>query len=198
MTFNSGTATQSITGSTSTTFQNLTVSTSGSGLVQLATGTTVSGTLSITSASGILDLAGNNLTASGTFANNGTLKLKGSEATVSLPGGTIPGTVLYYGNGAGTITGLKAGNSYTNLSFVSAGGAVVYQLATTLSVGGHAFHQLPGHPGPGRVQPDWWTHHLCKQRDAEAEGHRATLARRRLRCWARRSTMATGRGPSRG
>src|SRR5208283_5191724 len=71
-----------------------------------------------------------------TFTNNGTLRLKGSETTVALPATAIGGTVVYYGNGGGTISGLKAGNSYTNLSFTSAGGAIVYQLGLALAVTG--------------------------------------------------------------
>src|SRR5208283_1197766 len=71
-----------------------------------------------------------------TFTNNGTLRLKRSETTVALPATAIGGTVVYYGNGGGTISGLKAGNSYTNLSFTSAAGAMVYQLGAGLAVTG--------------------------------------------------------------
>src|SRR5208283_337895 len=96
----------------------------------------VTGTLT-TSSNDTLDLEGFNLSGPVvTFTNNGTLRLKGSETTVALPGTAIGGTVIYYGNGGGTISGLKAGNSYTNLSFTSASGAMVYQLTAGLGVSG--------------------------------------------------------------
>src|SRR5208283_4819395 len=96
----------------------------------------VTGTLT-TSSNDTLDLEGFNLSGPVvTFTNNGILRLKGSETTVSLPAGALGGTVVYYGNGGGTISGLKAGNSYTNLSFTSAAGVMVYQLTVALAVTG--------------------------------------------------------------
>ena len=83
-----------------------------------------------------LDLAGFSLTVTGSFANSGTLRLKGIEATVSLPAGAIGGTVLYYGNGGGAITGLKAGSSYTNLSLATATGTTTWSLGAGLAVSG--------------------------------------------------------------
>src|SRR5208337_1549801 len=103
---------------------------------QLTVALAVTGTLT-TSSNDTLDLEGFNLSGPVvTFTNNGTLRLKGSETTVALPATAIGGTVVYYGNGGGTISGLKAGNSYTNLSFTSAAGAMVYQLTVALAVTG--------------------------------------------------------------
>ncbi len=79
------------------------------------------GSLTINS-SGILDIAGFNLTVSGALSNNGTLKLQGSETVSFGTMDTNSGTVEYTG-ATGTnsyATGLAAGNAYYNLSFSGA------------------------------------------------------------------------------
>jgi hypothetical protein len=67
---------------------------------------------------GTLDLAGYNTTVTGTFSNNDTLRLQGSELLT----GTMDvdsGTTVYYGSGA--YANLAAGNAYYNLTFNGSG-----------------------------------------------------------------------------
>ncbi|HDH31650.1 MAG TPA: hypothetical protein ENH26_02655 [Candidatus Wolfebacteria bacterium] len=82
----------------------------------LASATTIND-LTIQSA-GALNLAGYGFTVSGTFSNDGTLKLYGSEA-VSLTMDTDSGLVKY--TGSGTYTSLAAGNSYSTVEFSGSG-----------------------------------------------------------------------------
>ncbi|MBU1367835.1 MAG: hypothetical protein KJ711_08480 [Candidatus Omnitrophica bacterium] len=86
--------------------------------------------------SGILDLAGNNLTLAVTsnFSNTGKLRLLGSEtlSPTPFPNDTNSGTVEYYG--AGLYPALIAGNTYWHLIFAGAG---TYKLANALSLGGN-------------------------------------------------------------
>lgn len=69
------------------------------GNVTLGRSLTASGNL-VVSSTGILNLAGNDLTASGSFSNAGTVKLKGSES-VSLTQDVDSGTWEYVGDGDG-------------------------------------------------------------------------------------------------
>ncbi|MBI3088306.1 MAG: filamentous hemagglutinin N-terminal domain-containing protein [Candidatus Omnitrophica bacterium] len=72
------------------------------GTVTLARTLTVTGSLTISS--GTLSLNGHGLSVSGTFSNDGTLRLQGGES-VTLAGGndTDSGTWEYVGNGDGTV-----------------------------------------------------------------------------------------------
>ncbi|MFZ5392301.1 MAG: hypothetical protein ACOZAR_03885 [Patescibacteria group bacterium] len=70
----------------------------------------INGDLTITN--GTLDINGHNLTVSGTFTNNGRLKLNGYEG-VSLTNDTDSGTIEYYG--VGVDNNLVTGNDYYNL-----------------------------------------------------------------------------------
>jgi len=88
----------------------------------------------LTITNGIFDLNGQILTVSTTFSNNGTLKLEGGEATVSLTNDTDSGTIYYKGDGSTPYTGLKAGNDYFNLTFDNAGNS--WNLNAALDVDG--------------------------------------------------------------
>ena len=93
-------------------------------------------TMNITT--GILDLAGFNLTVSTTLTDSGTLKLQGGETVSYLTFNPSTGLVNYYG--AGPYATLAVGNSYANLTFSgtgswSAGGTVTATGSLTLIAG---------------------------------------------------------------
>lgn len=77
-----------------------------------------------------VDIASNNLTVSGTFSNDGTLKLNGSE-TISVTMDTDSGTVEYTSNAP---SGFAAGNNYYNLTFTKATG--IWEQGAALDVNG--------------------------------------------------------------
>lgn len=78
-----------------------------------------------------LDIAGYTVTFndSGTFTNNGTLKLNGSETLTNFTNDTDSGTVMY--KGTDNQTGLVAGNTYNNFTI---NGAATYTLNASLDV----------------------------------------------------------------
>ncbi|MCX5678636.1 MAG: autotransporter-associated beta strand repeat-containing protein [Candidatus Omnitrophica bacterium] len=88
-------------------YTNLTFS--GTGTYTLASNLSVSSSV-IVGVNDILDLVSYNLTGGASVTNNGLVKLQGLS-TQSVP--NIAGSVEYTGTG----TALKAGNSYTNLTF---------------------------------------------------------------------------------
>lgn len=77
-----------------------------------------------------VDIASNNLTVSGTFSNDGTLKLNGSE-TISVTMDTDSGTVEYTSTAP---SGFAAGNNYYNLTFTKATG--IWEQGAALDVNG--------------------------------------------------------------
>lgn len=89
--------------------------TAGSGLYPVLPGARTVYNLTIGSGAR-LTLSGQTLTVGGSFSNDGTLVLNGSENTAGFTKDTNSGTVEYSGTG-GPYTGLVYGNSYNNLSF---------------------------------------------------------------------------------
>ena len=135
VTFDASSGTNTISGTSPTTFPNLAVSVTGGALLQLGQSVTIAPSSSLTIAAGaILDLNGNNLTFGGgdTFTNSGTFELKGGETITNQPAGAVGGTVNYYGTGA--FTSLPAGLSYTNLTLSAAGATSRTLQAGSLSV----------------------------------------------------------------
>lgn len=94
-------------------FYNLTID---GGVTSLVTsGIKITHALSILN-SGIFDLNGQNITATGsTFTNNGILRLQGGETVTNLAIDTDSGEVAYVG--AGPYSELAAGDSYFTISF---------------------------------------------------------------------------------
>ena len=94
------------------------------------TGTTytVNGDLTINSAKA-LTANSTDIAVTGTFANIGTLKLKGDESLSSLTKDTAQGTVEY----VGTTDALNYGNTYYNVNFNNA--SATWTLGATLTVG---------------------------------------------------------------
>lgn len=89
--------------------------------------------------SAILALAGQNLTASGTFSNNGTLRVQGGE-TVSVTQDTNSGTYEYVGDGDSsadtfTITDF-GGTDYFNFSVASVDSGDTYQISAAKVIAG--------------------------------------------------------------
>jgi len=111
-------------------YHHLTLNGSG-GTFTLGAAGSVAGNLTITA--GTLDLAGQNLSVTGTFSNSGTLRLQGGETTVSLTMDTTHGTVIY--NGSSTYTSLKLGNTYQNVTFNNSSGT--WKHSGTLTVNGN-------------------------------------------------------------
>ena len=113
------------------TYNHLTFSNTGT--YSLNAALTVNGNLTISNASGILNLNGQNLiyAAGSAFSNIGTLKLIGSEAFTNLKSDTDSGTVEYAG--FGTYAGLAAGIFYFNLKFSGNG---TYNLNANVDVNG--------------------------------------------------------------
>lgn len=99
------------------TYHHLTFNGSG-GVWEPDGAVTVAGNLTITA--GTFDIDGQNLTVTGTFANSGTLRLTGGETTFSVTMDVDTGTIEY--DGGTSYSGLKAGNSYFNLTFAGTGG----------------------------------------------------------------------------
>ena len=91
---------------------------------------TVSHNLTLSNASSVLDLNGNDLAVTGTFSNDGTLKLLGSETLDPFTNDITSGTVYYYGD-AGPYDGLVAGDAYYDLTFAA---TAVYNLAADLII----------------------------------------------------------------
>jgi hypothetical protein len=109
-------------------YQNL--SFSGSGLWKPNAALTVSGNLTVGTGS-TFDVHGKSTTVTGTFENAGTLALSGDETTMSLTNDTDSGLVDYVGTGS--YTGLKAGNSYHDVTFNGAGGTWTLNNALTVN-----------------------------------------------------------------
>ncbi|MFA5842324.1 MAG: Calx-beta domain-containing protein [Candidatus Gracilibacteria bacterium] len=86
---------------------------------------------------GVLVTDGRNLTVTGSFSNNGTLKVRGNE-TISLTNDTDSGTVQFVGDadaGADSYTVTTLSPTYYNLTINSTDGATdVFQLGTNLDV----------------------------------------------------------------
>jgi hypothetical protein len=105
-------------------YNNLTFS--GSGTYTLNNDLTIAGVMTV-GASETVDLVSNSLLGPGTVANSGLMKLVGDNTTMkSITGGTVEYT-------GATATGLKAGNSYNNLTFSGIG---AYTLNSGLTVSG--------------------------------------------------------------
>ncbi|KKT34928.1 MAG: hypothetical protein UW24_C0018G0001, partial [Parcubacteria group bacterium GW2011_GWA2_44_12] len=85
-----------------------------------------------TNSSSTLDLSSYTLqfNDSGTFTNNGTLKLQGGNTLTNFTNDTDSGTVEY--SGTGTYASLVAGNTYNNLTFSGSGGS--WTLGSALDV----------------------------------------------------------------
>jgi len=95
-----------------------TVDFNGGGTSTLDAGGDAFNDLEITNSTTI-DLAGNDLEVSGSFNNEGTLKVVGGEL-LTITGDTDSGTVNYYGGG--TYTGIAAGlNEYYDVTFTGSG-----------------------------------------------------------------------------
>ena len=131
----SGTAAQTVnSGGTSAgkVFNNIRNSNTSAAVSLLTNAVQIDGTLTIDS-SATFDLAGLSLTL-GTLDNSGTLRLQGGETVSITTMDTNSGTVTY--NGTGTYTaasgGLKAGDSYYNLTFNGSGGS--WELDANLAV----------------------------------------------------------------
>ena len=112
ITFN-GTGAKAIGGSSSNTFNNLTITNTG-GTCTAGSALTVGGTLT-TNTSTILDMGTNALSVS-TVAHSGTLKTQNTAATPISTGVTWGGTVIYNGAAQTVSTG-----SYTNLTLAGTG-----------------------------------------------------------------------------
>ncbi|MBI4944791.1 MAG: DUF2341 domain-containing protein, partial [Bacteroidetes bacterium] len=80
----------------------------------------------------ILDLNAKNLTLAGTFTNNGTLKLVGSETLTGFTNDADSGITQYYGTG--TYSSLAAGNTYYDLVISNSG---TYSINNNLTVNGN-------------------------------------------------------------
>jgi hypothetical protein len=94
----------------------------------------------LTIASGILNVSGLNLTAAGTFSNNGTLRLRGDE-TITLSGNDVDsGTWDYVGNGDGSTDNYTVkdfgGTDYYNLVLTSTNTADNFKLNGALTLAG--------------------------------------------------------------
>ncbi|MBU1524712.1 MAG: DUF2341 domain-containing protein, partial [Candidatus Omnitrophica bacterium] len=79
---------------------------------------------------GVVDLGGYGLTLTGTFINQGILKLKGNEALLGFTNYTTVGTVQYYGSDL-SYAGLAAKYEYYNLEFC---GSATYNIDNPLKV----------------------------------------------------------------
>ncbi|MBI4706953.1 MAG: DUF2341 domain-containing protein [Candidatus Omnitrophica bacterium] len=112
------------------TYYDLVISNAGN--YSLAANLTVNGNLTISNASGVLDLNGKNLilTATSAFSNTGKLRLQGSETLTNFSNDPDSGTVEYYG--VGPYTGMAAGNTYYNLML--SGGTIT--LTANLDING--------------------------------------------------------------
>jgi hypothetical protein len=92
----------------------------------------------LTITSGILNLAGNGLTVTGTFSNLATLRLQGSE-TVSLTPDTDSGTVQYVGDGDAAADAYTLKNwTYYNLNIATTdSGDIVQATSSPLAIEGN-------------------------------------------------------------
>lgn len=112
-------------------FYNLTFN--GAGGVWSPTNNNIDVNNALTITSGIFDLAGYTLTATGaTFSNNDTLRLIGTETITDLTMDTNSGLVHYNG---GSVTGLVGGNAYYDLQFHGTG-SPTFTLNANLDVNG--------------------------------------------------------------
>lgn len=109
----------------SSNFNNLTIS--GSGAWDAAAALTISSTLTLSN--GILDLSGFNLSA-GSFTTGGTLRLVGTETSVTSPSNLSTAGTIAYDNTA-TLSSFLLGNTYYNLTLSGSG---TVQLAAALDV----------------------------------------------------------------
>ncbi|OGY30728.1 MAG: hypothetical protein A2805_03410 [Candidatus Andersenbacteria bacterium RIFCSPHIGHO2_01_FULL_46_36] len=100
------------------------------GVFTLGAAESIAGNLTLTN--GTFDISGFNLTVTGTFSNAATLRLQGGETTFSVTMDTDSGTVEY--DGTSSYTGLKAGNTYYNLTLNGSGGT--WTQNATLDVNG--------------------------------------------------------------
>jgi hypothetical protein len=132
----SGTSTM-ITGGTTATkdFQNLTISKTGNGVVQLASTTLdVDGTLTVSS--GTLDLNGQNITTTALCSVTGILKVAGTETLSCTPTYNTNSTILFASTTVATSTVSNFGSSFYNFISWIAGKNLVFPADTTTTIGG--------------------------------------------------------------
>ncbi len=118
-------------------YHHLVIAGAASSVFSMGATETLDGNLTITT--GIFSLAGNGLTVTGTYSNNDTFRLRGSE-TVSLTMDTDSGLTQYVGDGdsaADTFTLKDFGSTdYYNLSIPSVDTADIYQSAGAKVIAG--------------------------------------------------------------
>lgn len=119
-------------------YYHLTIS--GTGSFRPSSTLTVNGNLTISNASGSLDMNGQNLTLGGgsAFSNSGTLKLAGSETFTNFTNDATHGTIMY--TGSGSYATLAAGYTYNNLTMNGSG---TFTLAGDPAIRGNLTYLTP-------------------------------------------------------
>ena len=129
----SGTGTQLIDNPSD--FNNLVV-TKTAGEAQLSGNALTTANTTLSNATSVLDLNGENFTVSSTFTNDGTLQLQGGE-TVSLTNDTDSGIVEFQGAGGSVTRDVNAfSNTYFDLSINDTAGSDTFQATAALTVDG--------------------------------------------------------------